>query len=69
MPVLSPIQLLREAEMSGDYTRRLALLEECKMLPLGAVWGHYCLTQDVPGGVDWLADVRGYEREVLAKRA
>ncbi len=29
-------------EAEGDYTARLALLEELKTLPFGAVWDHYC---------------------------
>ena len=36
-------------EADGDFTGRLAMLEELKTLPLGAVWDYYCLTQDVPG--------------------
>jgi L-rhamnose isomerase len=66
--LLEPIGLLREAENAGDLTRRLALLEEAKTLPLGAVWDYYCLKQNVPGGADWLASVKVYERDVLATR-
>jgi L-rhamnose isomerase len=67
--LLEPIALLREAESKGDFTRRLALLEECKTMPIGAVWDYYCLQQNVPVGADWLKDVREYERAVLSKRA
>ena len=66
--MLEPIALLREAEESGDFTKRLALLEESKTLPLGAVWDYYCLKQNVPSGIDWLAEVKIHERDVLAKR-
>ena len=33
-----------QLEADGDYTARLALLEENKTLPFGAVWDHYCET-------------------------
>lgn len=66
--LLEPIEKLRALEAAGDFTGRLALLEECKTLPLGAVWDEYCLRQDVPAGLDWLDDVREYERDVLSKR-
>jgi L-rhamnose isomerase len=59
---------LRALEIAGDFTARLALVEEAKMLPFGAVWDYYCQTQDVPEGVLWLDTVRQYERKVLASR-
>jgi L-rhamnose isomerase len=68
MAMLEPIQTLREMEAAGDFTGRLALLEELKTLPSGAVWDYHCLRQGVPVGMDWLEVVRGYEREVLSRR-
>jgi L-rhamnose isomerase len=64
--LLEPIDRLRAAERSGDYTARLALLEEAKTLPFGAVWDHYCELSGVPVGDTWLADVRRHERDVLS---
>jgi L-rhamnose isomerase len=66
--MLEPTERLRQAEQAGDYTTRLALLEEGKTLPLGAVWDYYCRQADVPGDGRWLAEVQAYERDVLAKR-
>ena len=66
--MLEPIGQLRAAEASGDYTARLALLEEAKTLPFGAVWDYYCECAGVPVGEAWLADVRAYERDVLSAR-
>ncbi len=66
--LLEPIDTLRAAEAAGDFTARLALLEELKTCPLPAVWDHYCLTRDVPVGLAWLDRVRDYERDVLANR-
>ena len=59
---------IRAAEERGDYTARLALQEEAKALPLGAVWDDYCETQGVPVGQAWLAEVQNYEKAVLSKR-
>ena len=52
----------------GDFTSRLALLEEAKTLPFGAVWDYYCESQGVPVGEAWLAEVKRYEKDVLSKR-
>ncbi|MFW5893818.1 MAG: L-rhamnose isomerase [Verrucomicrobiota bacterium] len=59
---------LREAEVNGDFTTRLALQEECKTLPFGAVWDMFCERRNVPVGPAWLDEVYNYEREVLAAR-
>jgi L-rhamnose isomerase len=68
LALLEPTALLRQYEAAGDFTRRLALLEELKSLPAGAVWDHYCLTQNVPVGIAWLDAIRAYERDVLSLR-
>jgi L-rhamnose isomerase len=68
LALLEPTEALRQLEADGDTTARLALLEEFKTLPFGVVWDHYCLSHDVPAGRDWLAEVRAYERDVLAQR-
>ncbi|QNN24690.1 L-rhamnose isomerase [Planctomycetales bacterium ZRK34] len=66
--LLEPIKMLRDAEAAGDFTARLALSEEYKTLPLGAVWDYYCLKQGVPAQDAWLAEVRRYEQDVLSRR-
>ena len=66
--LLEPTPQLREMEARGDYTGRLASIEEIKTLPLGAVWDYYCLRQDVPVGMAWMDAVRQYERSVTSKR-
>lgn len=60
--------LIRSAEASGDYTTRLALQEESKTLPFGAVWDQYCEQQGVPVGDAWLTEVKSYEKNILSKR-
>jgi L-rhamnose isomerase len=66
--LLEPTNHLRALERNGDHTSRLAMLEELKMLPFGAIWDYYCLQQDVPVGQAWLDVVKQYEQEVLSKR-
>ncbi|MDF2714940.1 MAG: rhaA [Paenibacillus sp.] len=66
--MLVPIEALRQAELEGDYTTRLALTEEFKTYPFGAVWDYYCKKSGVPVREQWLAEVKTYEREVLSKR-
>jgi len=66
--LLEATDRLRALEHEGDYTGRLALIEEAKTLPFGPVWEHYCSTSDVPASAAWLDEVRKYEAAVQALR-
>ncbi len=66
--LLEPTAELRKLEAAGDYTARLALLEEQKSLPWQAVWEMYCQRHDTPAGSEWLESVRAYEKEILSQR-
>lgn len=66
--MLEPTELLRQAELAKDYTTRLALLEEFKSYPYGAVWDYYCARQGVPVREAWLDEVKAYEQKVLSAR-
>lgn len=68
LALLEPSDRLRQLELSGDYTARLALQEHIKTLPFGAVWDYYCLRSGVPVGYAWMDEVRDYEKNVLSKR-
>jgi L-rhamnose isomerase len=68
MALLEPYQMLCELETRSDYTKRLALLEECKSLPFGAVWDYHCLQQGVPVGIRFMDDIQAYEDRVQAHR-
>ncbi len=65
---LEPTKLLKEIELEGDYTSRLALVEELKTFPFAAVWDYYCEMMDVPVRDKWLYEIKRYEKDVLAKR-
>jgi L-rhamnose isomerase len=69
LAMVTPIDALRELELEGDYTSRLALMEESKTLPAGAVWDYYCARHGVPVGEGWLKEVKHYEHTELAKRS
>lgn len=68
LALLEPIDQLRQLEAAGDFTARLALLEELKGLPFGAVWDHYCQQQNVPVGYTFMGEIRTYEEKVLTNR-
>ena len=68
LAMLEPHAQYKRLEREGDYTSRLALMEEAKTLPFGAVWDFYCLQQSVPVGEAWLDEVKNYEKTVLSKR-
>ncbi len=60
---------IRAAELASDLTARLALQEESKSLPFGAVWDYFCESKGVPVGEAWLAEVKAYEKAALDKRS
>lgn len=66
--LLEPAEMLKVLENDGNFTERLAMLEELKAMPFSAVWDYYCLKSDVPIGHNWLKEVRNYEASIMSKR-
>lgn len=66
--MLEPITDLKEMELDGDYTKRLALTEELKDFPYADVWNYFCEQNNAPIGMNWYDEVMNYEREVLSAR-
>ncbi len=66
--LLEPTEMLQQLERDGDLTARLAMMEEQKTMPLGAVWNHYCQSVGAPVGAQWLEQVRKYEQTTLSQR-
>ncbi len=66
--LLEPIEKLQELEASGDFSSRLALLEEYKTAPFSVIWDEFCTRQSVPLRDQWLTEVKTYENDVLAAR-
>ena len=66
--MLTPNAYLKQLQEDGNFTERLALMEEFKTYPFGAIWDYYCEQAGVPVKETWLEEVKQYEKEVLAKR-
>jgi L-rhamnose isomerase len=66
--LLEPSAQINAAEKRGDYLSRLALMEETKFHPVGAVWDYYCKINNTPTEADWLQEAIDYENNVLSKR-
>ncbi len=67
--LLEPREMLRGYENDGNYTARLALIEELKTMPFGAVWDHYCEMQGVPPGMAFMDEINAYEQDELLARS
>jgi L-rhamnose isomerase len=68
LALVAPSSRLKRPEVEGDFTSRLALIEDTKTLPFGPVWDYYCYKMNVPVGNVWLSEVQHYEQTVLPAR-
>jgi L-rhamnose isomerase len=66
--LLEPLPLLRQYEDNGQGFEKLALLEEMKSLPFGAVYDYFNLKNNVPVGEEFIGRVQQYEKDVTLKR-
>ena len=66
--LLEPAATLKELEAAGRGAQKLALLEELKTMPFGAVWNRLCIDANVPPAGAWIDEVEAYERQVLSRR-
>lgn len=66
--LLEPISKLRQYEDKGQHFERLALLEEAKSLPFGAVFDYFNLKNGVPVGEEFIPAIQEYEKNVTSKR-
>lgn len=69
MALLEPRQMLRQYEIDGDFSSRLALQEELKSMPFSAVWDYYCMQKNVPVGMDFMIVIKDYEQNELSRRS
>jgi L-rhamnose isomerase len=65
--LLAPQAKLKAAEEALDFTTRLAVTEEMKSLPYGAVWKEFCQRSERPDGVALLSELEGYRAKVSAR--
>ena len=66
--MLMPNEKLKQLQDAGNFTERLALMEEFKTYPMGAVWNYYCEKNNVPVAESWLDEVKEYEKVELSNR-
>jgi L-rhamnose isomerase len=66
--LLEPQEMLKQYEIEGDFSSRLALQEELKSMPFSAVWDYYCLQKNVPVGMDFMHVIKDYENKELTSR-
>lgn len=66
--LLTPWDLLKDAQDNCDHTKVLALQEEIKTLPWNEIWQEYCKIQGCKDEKTWFEEVKTYEKEILAKR-
>ncbi len=66
--LLEPLDKLRQYEDKGQNFERLALIEEAKSMPFGAVFDYFNLKNNVPVGEDFIPAIQQYEKDVLSKR-
>ena len=66
--LLEPLAKLREYEAEGKSFQKLALLEEAKTLPFGAVFDYFNYKNGVPVGEEFIPCIEKYEKEVTSKR-
>ena len=66
--LLEPLHILRQYEDNGQGFERLALLEEAKSMPFGAVYDYFNLKNNVPVGEEFISSIQQYEKDVTSKR-
>ena len=66
--LLDPTAELKTLEASGDNAGRLALMDEMKTMPFGAVWEHLCEKDGVAPDHAWMPRIRIYENKVQRLR-
>lgn len=64
--LLEPNDYLKELEDKGDFTSRLAIVEELKSYPFGVIYDHFLEMNNC--STNWLEKVKKYEQEVLLLR-
>lgn len=66
--LLEPRSLMNQFELDGDFSSRLALQEELKSMPFGAIWDYHCEKHNVPVGMSFMSVIKDYEKRELLQR-
>ena len=63
----TPSEMLKDLQDTNQFSRKMVAMEDCKMLPIGAVWAEYCRQCGVAAD-NYYDEIESYEKEVLLKR-
>ncbi len=63
----TPNAMLKELQDTTQFSRKMSVMEDCKMLPLGDIWEEYCRQCGVPAS-DYYDEIQKYENDYLLKR-
>ena len=66
--LLEPLDMLKNLEVEGDFSQRLAMQEALKAMPSSAVWDYYCTQKGVPVGIGFMDVIKDYEKKVMSLR-
>ena len=64
--LLEPSNSLENMQNNSDFTQLMIVQEELKTAPFGDIWNEYLERENTP--VEYFAEVKRYEQEVLSKR-
>ncbi len=64
--LLLPNDELKSLQDEGKFTELMARQEECKLLPLGAIWKEYLNRENMP--LNYYSEVAKYENQILNGR-
>lgn len=64
--LLEPSNSLKNMQNNSDFTKLMIVQEELKTAPFGDIWNEYLERENTP--VEYFAEVKRYEQEVLSKR-
>jgi L-rhamnose isomerase len=65
--LLVPLDRLRPAEDSLDFTQRFVVTEEFKDLPFGRVWDEFCTRMNCPSGLHLIEQLERYQSSVSGR--
>ena len=63
----TPSAAMKELQDTAQFSRKMVMMEDCKMLPIGDVWAEYCRQCGVDAD-NYYDEIEKYENEVLLKR-
>lgn len=63
----TPYVMLKELQDTNQMSKKMVVMEQVKMLPIGDIWEEYCAQCGV-AAEGWFTEIEKYESEVLSKR-